>query len=317
MQLPTHRAWSGPLETVVDQTFRPEQPMFSLVLPIHNQESIISEGLLRIFLHTYGLYDLFIILDGCTDGTRTEVLRVLTDPPSGLCRWTVVSTPYDIFETSCDNLGFVNARAPYIIELQADMYVETPGYNVRLVVPLELYPDVIAVSGRCCHTFTAPVTGKGKLGSTVSSPHVVSYATMNLFMLSHTVNRGPLALRRSMVESLGYLDEQAFVLENDEHDLFYRAWVQHRWRTGFYPVEVMSPESWGSTRKPRPLHVQERLEARRASARLPQRSKDAPPFPPALETRAMSVRAQVAATQRLLSEPTEAPSRPAPGPPPS
>ena len=269
--------------------------MFSVVMPIHNQESIIYDVLMKVFIHTHGLYDLFLILDGCTDNTRTEVLRAIQTIPHELCQLTIVSNPTGIFETSCDNLGFVNARAPYIIELQADMQIQTSNYNVLLALPLEIFPDLIAVSARCCHSFSPPHVGMGKIGAKAEEPHCLPFSMYNQIFLSHTVNRGPVALRREMIEALGYLDEQRFVLEHDEHDLFYRAWTQKSWRTAFFPVEVYSPLSWGSTRKARPPHVQAYLDSRR---------KPIPPYDltrlPQPDTRWLSNAAQLSGTQRLL-----------------
>jgi hypothetical protein len=98
-----------------------------------------------------------------------------------------------------------------------------------------------------------------------------------------------------MVDALGYLNEQQFVLENDEHDLFYRAWTQKGWRTAFYPVEVYSPLAWGSTRKARPRHVQAYLDSRRK----PLPSYDVSRLPP-YAIRSLPNSAQLAGTQRLL-----------------
>jgi hypothetical protein len=106
----------------------------------------------------------------------------------------------------------------------------------------------------------------GKLGETVKSPHALlrDFQYYSKVFLSHTVNRGPLVLRKSMLEELGYLDEEHYVLGDDEHDLFARAWVQKKWRCGFVPIEVYSPLEWGSTRKARPPHVQSYLEERQS-----------------------------------------------------
>jgi glycosyltransferase involved in cell wall biosynthesis len=295
MKYPTNRAWSHDPEIVVDTIHRPEIPMFSVVMPIHNQESIIYDVLMKVFIHTHGLYDLFLILDGCTDNTRSEVMRAIQTIPHELCHLTIVSNPTGIFETSCDNLGFVNARGKYIVEIQADMQIQTSNYNVLLATPLEIYSDLIAVSGRCCHTLKAPFMGMGKLNSATEQPHSLPFDKYNQIFLSHTVNRGPLVLRTSMVQALNYLDEQTFVLENDEHDLFLRAWDKHKWRTAFFPVEVYSPLSWGSTRKARPPHVQAYLDSRR---------KPIPPYDltrlPQPDTRWLSNAAQLSGTQRLL-----------------
>jgi glycosyltransferase involved in cell wall biosynthesis len=297
MKYTTNRQWTHDPEVVVEKVLRDEVPTFSVVIPIHNQGGIIYDVLMKVFIHTHGLYDLFIILDGCTDNTRAEVLRVLEITlPSELCHLTVVSNQEGVFETSCDNLGFVNARGKYIVEIQADMQIQTSNYNILLAMPLEIYPDLIAVSGRCCHTLTMPYEGVGKLNANVEQPHNLPFDKYNQIFLSHTVNRGPMVLRRSMVEDLGYLDEYNFVLENDEHDLFYRAWTQKRWRTAFYPVEVYSPLAWGSTRKPRPPHVQSYLDSRRR--KLPVYNREL--LPPLGETRWLSNQQQYTATASLI-----------------
>lgn len=295
MKFVPNRAWSQEPEIVVDRVVRPDSPTFSVVLPVHNQGGILYDVLTKIFIHTHGLYDLFLILDGCTDNSREEALRAIETIPHELCQLTIVSLAEGIFETSCDNLGFVNARAPYIVELQADMQIQTSNYNVLLALPLEIFPDLIAVSGRCCHAFSNPNAGVGKIGAKCEDPHCFPFSMYNQIFLSHTVNRGPLVLRREMVEALGYLDEQRFVLEDDEHDLFYRAWTQKGWRTAFYPVEVYSPLAWGSTRKPRPPHVQAYLDSRRK----PRPAYDLTRLP-AYELRSLPNPAQLAGTQRLL-----------------
>jgi hypothetical protein len=174
------------------------------------------------------------------------------------------------------------------------MQVMTYGYNVLLTVPMEIYPDIIGVSGRCCHTLSGPFVGIGKIGTLVEAPHQTTFENMDRVYLLHTVNRGPLALRRSMLVELNYLDEQRFVLGDDEHDLFIRAWTQKRWRTAFYPIEVYSPLALGSTRKSRPPHVQAYLDSR---------TRPPPPYDfstlPAYEVRIMTTRQQYQARQSM------------------
>ena len=237
--------------------------MFTVVIPIHNQESIIRMVLDSVVEMTVGSYELILILDGCTDNTPS-IVRTWVQDHSSLSIRVLENNP-GRFETSCDNQGFRLANREYIVEIQADMVLQTFGYNVLLASPLEQYPDMIAVSGRCCHGLNGntPSISVGKLGPRVEFPHTV--LPDKTVYLSHTVNRGPLVLRTSMVRTLGYLDEDHYVLGNDEHDLFARAWYYHKWRCGFVPVEVYSPLNWGSTRKPRSSDAQSYLTARQAN----------------------------------------------------
>jgi glycosyltransferase involved in cell wall biosynthesis len=239
-------------------------PTFSLIVPIHNQEAILREVLDSIAEMTVGSYEVILILDGCTDRSAEIVEEWRATAPCPV--HVLVNPPPGQFETRCDNQGFRLATGTYLVELQADMKLLTFGYNLILASPLEQYPDLLGISGRCCHTlWPFPPTGTGKLGTAVEEPHTVlhSFRGFGTVFLSHTVNRGPLVLRASMLRELGYLDEEHYVLGEDEHDLFARAWVVKQWRCGFVPVEVYSPLSWGSTRKPRSIEAQRYLDSRR------------------------------------------------------
>lgn len=242
-------------------------PALSVVIPIHNQEQIIRAVLDSVLEMTVGTYELILILDGCTDTTPQIVAEWIdtTPRPSGLVEIQCITNEHGLFETSCDNQGFRLAKGDYIVEVQADMKILTFGYNVLLTSPLKQYPDMIAVSGRCCHRLNdSPGTNVGKLGAKAEHPHetLQSFDNYGKVFLSHTANRGPLAIRTSMLRELNYLDEEHYVLGNDEHDLFARAWVFKQWRCGFVPIEVYSPLQWGSTRKSRSPEAQAYLDER-------------------------------------------------------
>lgn len=261
------RQWSQDPTEVLLRDYSPQTPTFSVVVPIHNQAQILSRVLTSITEMTLGTYELILILDGCTDGSRDCVLawESTVSRPSTLVRLHVLENPRGIFETSCDNQGCTLARGTYIVEVQCDMVILTLGYNVLLASPMEQYPDLLAVSGRCCHQLNAsPGMNAGKLGELVSKPHALlqDFNAYGKVFLSHTVNRGPLVLRRTMLEALGFFDEAHYVLGDDDHDLFARAWAQKKWRCGFVPVEVYSPLEWGSSRKARSPEVQAYLKTR-------------------------------------------------------
>lgn len=237
--------------------------MFSIVIPIHNQEAIIERVLSSVVTMTLGSYELILILDGCTDNTPSAVKEWVSKQTVDI---QLLENKTGLFETACDNQGFKLAKGKYIVEIQADMEILTLGYNILLASPLEQYSDMIAVSGRCCHGLNSsnqPMAA-GKTGDSVKQPHLLlrDFQYYNKVFLSHTVNRGPLVLRKSMLEELGYLDEEHYTLGNDEHDLFARAWYQKKWRSGFVPIEVYSPLEWGSTRKARDPAVQQFLSTR-------------------------------------------------------
>ena len=234
-------------------------PKLSIVIPIHNQQTILKRVLNSVILKTKQPFELILIFDGCTDNSKALAINEITQTEN-LYRVTFITNTNGVFETSCDNQGFMISRSEFIIEIQADMIIEEDGYDILLCKPLIQYPDMIAVSARCCHHMIDHTKGVGKLGMLVEHPHTIK--DRSKVFLSQTCNRGPLILRKSMLVELDYLDEEHYALGDDEHDLFARAWVKKKWRTGFFPIEYTSSIEWGSTRKPRPIHVQQYLNMR-------------------------------------------------------
>lgn len=248
------RQWKQDPNILHDKLYSTDKPTFSIVMPIHDQEHTIERVLANVLVNTLGYYEIIIILDGCEDNTKNIVLNWLNQIfPSSLTRIRILENIEGIFEASCDNQGFVLSDGKYIVEVQADMQIMTFGYNIILATPLEIYDDIIGISGRCCHGINgnSHYIADGKVGELIDNPHSMKFSHFNIVTLSHSANRGPLVLRKSMLHELGYLDEEHYPLDASDHDLFMRAWRDRAWRCGFVPVEFYSPQSWGSTRKVR------------------------------------------------------------------
>jgi glycosyltransferase involved in cell wall biosynthesis len=228
-----------------------QNPEFSVVMPIHNQETIITSNLNSVLKHMDGTFELILVVDACSDHTLERILDWVEQPkPQTLTRLVVILSVTPLFETAADNIGFRLAKAPYILEIQADMQMTEKGFNRVLERPFKRYDNVIGVSGRCAHTFKIGGVAVGKLDETIEKPYNPSLSQNNFYVLG-TCNRGPLLLRKEMVKSLGYLDEVNYFLDNSEHDLFARAYTQKGWVCGYVPIEFLSPLVHGSTRKPR------------------------------------------------------------------
>jgi glycosyltransferase involved in cell wall biosynthesis len=248
------RKWRQDPNILHDKSYSNDTPTFSIVMPIHNQEATIERVLTNVLVNTVGYYEIILILDGCEDNTKSVVLNWLNQPfPSIITRIRVIENIEGIFEASCDNQGFVMSDGKYVIEIQADMQIMTLGYNIILATPLEIYDDIIGISGRCCHGINdnSHYIADGKIGDLIDKPHSINFSHFNTVTLSHSANRGPLVLKKSMLHDLGYLDEAHYPMDASDHDLFMRAWRDRTWRCGFVPIEFYSPQSWGSTRKVR------------------------------------------------------------------
>lgn len=228
-------------------------PFFSVVIPVHNQEDIIVRNVKSILNNmTDKYYEIIHVIDSCSDTTAQELLGFFTslEFPPLLTRVLILKSDIPLFETACDNLGFVHSTGEYCLEIQADMEIIDYGFCMKLLQPFLLRSDIIGVSGRCCHNFNGN-HGVGKMGLDVCKTLDQIGIDKNCFYLYETCNRGPLLLDRRKLKELGYLDEVNYFLDNSDHDLFARAAVQKQWLCGYVPVEVNSPLENGSTRKPR------------------------------------------------------------------
>jgi len=227
-----------------------QNPEFSVVMPIHNQESIITDNLNSVLEHMDGTFEMILVIDACSDQTLERILDWVEQPkPKTLTKLVVILSVTPLFETAADNIGFRLAKAPYILELQADMKMTEKGFNRILERPFKRYENVIGVSGRCAHDFLQ-TKGVGKLGTLVEQPYDPSLSQTNFYVFG-TCNRGPLLLSKEKVQALGYLDEANYFLDNSDHDIFARALKEKGWICGYVPIEFLSPLVHGSTRKSR------------------------------------------------------------------
>ena len=234
-----------------------ENTFFSIVIPIHNQESIINKNILSILNNTSEkTFELILILDSCSDNSEINLLNLLQnnfifEKYILLTKILILKSEIPLFETSADNLGFYCSQGEYILEIQADMEMTDYGYNMKLLKPFLNNDRIIGISGRCCHNFQC-TNGIGKLGMDVLKKIAdLPNIDINSYYIGETCNRGPLLLNHTKLKELGYLDEVNYFLDNSDHDLFARAFLQKKWICGYVPIDFISLLENGTTRKQR------------------------------------------------------------------
>jgi hypothetical protein len=62
--------------------------------------------------------------------------------------FSVYSYSTSAFETECDAFGFEAAQTAYLLEVQADMQITEYGFDSKLLAALEIFDDLIMISGR-------------------------------------------------------------------------------------------------------------------------------------------------------------------------
>jgi glycosyltransferase involved in cell wall biosynthesis len=225
--------------------------IYSIVIPVYNQENIIVENIQSIMDNTIGSFEIIIILDFCFDGTEKNVLNFLqtyTNSNSDFIAIRVFKNRFKpLFETKCDNIGFKNSVGKYCLEIQSDMKMTEYGYNKHLTKPFDLHDNVIAVSGRCAHNLYSS-EGVGKLGMDIEKNINELQICKNKFYVYETCNRGPLLLDRKKIKELNYLDEMNYFLDDSDHDLMARAFLEKGYICGYVPIDFYAPLYLGSTR---------------------------------------------------------------------
>lgn len=130
-------AASAPIRLApIDTTPRPRPagaPRVSIVLPVYNHLRFLPEAIGSILAQTYRDFELVIVNDGSTDGTR-EYLDALADP-----RVVVVHQDNRRLPSAL-NTGFARARGELLTWTSADNHV-SPLFLEGLVGALDAHPD--------------------------------------------------------------------------------------------------------------------------------------------------------------------------------
>jgi glycosyltransferase involved in cell wall biosynthesis len=229
-----------------------EEILYSVIIPVHNQESIFVRNLQSILDLTVGNFEVIIILDYCYDKTEERLLKFLDSYENKnpyFAKVQIISnTDSPLFETKCDNIGFRLATGKYCLEIQADMQMTQKAYNVHLTKPFLYYSNVIAVSGRCAHNMTNPY-GVGKLGESIEKTVDELRIDRNKFYVFETCNRGPLLIDRKKLVEMNFLNEEEYFLDNSDHDLMLRAYLEKKYICGYVPIDFLAPLTDGTMRK--------------------------------------------------------------------
>ncbi len=229
----------------------------SINLTIHNKAAILLEVLLRIKNNTPLPYELVMVLDGCTDNSADIVQRFCDHYPQIKTKVLVAD---NVFETKANNMAAKASSGDYIIIVQDDMLINADGWARRLIRPLKTFSDVFAVTAGTAHNWTLNKDSYGYHNPAVIRnnawndllDHVHHANAKNTpyhkFAIRDCVNRGPLAINRLDLETMGYFDEAFSPQDSDDHDLCYRMHKKLGKVVGFYSIDWFSKPEYGGTR---------------------------------------------------------------------
>lgn len=228
----------------------------SLILTVHNKGFLIDRVLNAIKEKSVGLYELIVVLDGCTDSSEEKVLSFRDSNPQ--MKINIIYTP-DVFETKANNAALREVNSDIAIIIQDDMIVNEDGWNQRLVKPFKAFDDVFAVTSRCAHNWEINADSKHIHTNTTNNyewsdilnhvDHADSKTIdRNTFAIRQCVNRGPLALNYADMKELDFFDELFAPQDMDDHDLCFRLRERFDKVVGCYWIDCLCMPEWGGTR---------------------------------------------------------------------
>ena len=228
----------------------------SINLTVHNKESILHEVLRSIMHNTIGTYELIIMLDGCTDSSE-KIAKGFQEYYSD--KKIKILYADNVFETKANNIAAKASEGDYIIIIQDDMILKERAWNERLLKPFTKYSDVFAVTGNTAHNWELNPISKDLENDIVDNTrwcdilnhvHHANKNTMprDIFAVRDSLNRGPLAINRMDLQTLGYFDEVYVPLEMDDHDLCFRMHKKLGKCVGSYWIDYISEPKHGGTR---------------------------------------------------------------------
>ncbi len=234
--------------------------LLSINLTIYNKEKILADVLFGILNNTVSDYELVVVLDACKDKSKEILLECIPKfKKDNLKCLKIIESEEELFETKANNKALKASQSDYACIVQDDQVILERGFDNRLMVPLTIYKDVFAVSGRASHNWQY-----NEASQDINNPDndlnrwsdVLCHldhannkiVDRNSFCVRDSCNRGPLMLRLADVKKLNYLDEIYSPQELCEADLMFRAKKELNKVCGFFDVLWKANLEDGGTR---------------------------------------------------------------------
>ena len=138
------------------KTYNSLTPTVSVVVPFFNRQGDLEKNLDQLVSMLTIPFEMILINDSSEDETLKKLLEWQQSQSSRchvLADISLYTSSKQQFETRCDAFGILQSRSNLVLEIQADMYIVERGFDQRLVDSILSSSDLIAISGRGCHSF--------------------------------------------------------------------------------------------------------------------------------------------------------------------
>lgn len=131
-------------------------PKVSVVIPFFNRQADLTRNLDQLVSVLTLPAELILINDSSEDESLCKLIEWQSSQLGAfgaIVAISIFSSDSQQFETRCDHFGIEQSKSNFILEIQADMFIEEFGFDARLIRAISSRSDLVALSGRGCHTF--------------------------------------------------------------------------------------------------------------------------------------------------------------------
>lgn len=244
-----HAAWENRLTDLFRSLSAREKdlrPSASIVLTVHNKEKYIVRLLETLVANTrsYPHWDLHIVYDGCTDASREVAQQVLKDFPVPVYEH---ETP-DVWEVKANNYGLKRAQGKYCVIMQDDNFIYEAGWLNKMLAWFEEHPRIGIIGGLAGVNFfhlDSDPQGEGVVRSALEVHQrldpTINKTLQDYVFEADAVMRGPIILRKELLEKHGYFDEIYAPNSNDDMDYCFRM-RSLGYGVFCYPIDVINEQ---------------------------------------------------------------------------
>ena len=122
------------------------KPLVSGIIIFRNTQKFIEEAIQSVFAQTYDNWELLLVDDGSTDGSKEIAQRYANKYPEKV-RYLEQENQQNLGVSAARNLGIVRAKGEYIAFLDADA-VWLPHKLQQQIAILESIPQAAMLYGR-------------------------------------------------------------------------------------------------------------------------------------------------------------------------
>lgn len=188
----------------------PEKPLVSVIMPVHNRAATVGESIASVLAQEYGRFELLVVDDGSTDGSR-QAVAAFSDP-----RIIVLSGDVRRGPSHARNQGLARARGDYVAYLDSDN-TWSPRYLSAMVGAFAHLPEA-----RCLYS------GQHLYKKISPKPFAVRFGSANPALLRNQnfIDLNAYCHHRSLFETRGGFDESLRRFVDYELILRYGLWAK-------------------------------------------------------------------------------------------